>query len=57
MILHVLVGFGRTFVIVEGHAGRNDIEHHSATVSNRRLHHAVQLLFVAGERTSHKSRA
>ena len=44
-------------MIVKGHAGRNDIQHHRAAVRHRRFQHGQQLAFVAGKRASHKRRA
>ena len=54
VLLHELVALGRTFVIVEGDAGADHVEHHRALVRDGGLEHGQQLLLVAGERAAHK---
>ena len=49
MILHIFVGLGRAFVIVEGDAGRNDVEHDGALMSDGGFQHGAELALVAGE--------
>ena len=57
VVFHVFVGLGRAFVIVEGYAGRNHVEHDRALVGDGGFQHGVQLLLVAGERAADKRRA
>src|SRR5919198_6056595 len=54
VVLHVFVRLGRTLVIVEGHAGRDDVEHDSAAVGDGSLQHGQKLALVTGERTSNE---
>ena len=41
VLLHVFVRLGRALVIVEGHAGRDDVEHHRALVCDRGFKHGA----------------
>jgi len=43
-------------VIIECYTGRDHIEQHSATVSDRRLEHGGKLLLVAGEGAANEGR-
>ena len=54
VILHVLVGLRRSIMIVERHAGRNDIQHHGPLVRDGGFQHGAQLPLVSRERPSDK---
>ena len=57
VLFHVFVGLGRTLVIVESHARRNDVEHDRALVRDGGLQHGAELALVAGERAADQGRA
>ena len=57
VLLHILIGLGRTLVIVKGDAGRDHVKHDRAFVSDRSFQHGAQLAFVSGKRAADQSRA
>src|SRR6202044_3406585 len=57
LLLHVFVTASGTFMVVEGDAGGDDIEHDRSPVRDGRLEHGEQLLLVAGEGPADKSGA
>src|SRR5436190_246142 len=56
MVFRILVRLGGAFMIVEGGAGRDYIDHHGAAMRDGSLEQREQLLLVAGERPRHKGR-
>ena len=57
VVLHEAVALGRTLVVVEGDAGRDDIDHAQPPVGNGGLENRLELALVAGERARHEGRA
>ena len=57
VVLHVAVALGGPFVVVEGHTGRQHVEHRRPLVRQRRLEQRRQLLLVARERPGYERRA
>src|ERR1019366_6918618 len=53
VVLNVAVRLGGTFVVIEGNAGRNDVEHGRAVMGQCALDERQQLALVAGEGASH----
>ena len=57
VVLGVGVALGRSLVVVERDARRDDVDHAGALVADRGLEDREQLLLVAGERARHERRA
>src|SRR5271165_2476866 len=55
VVFHVFIGFCRAFVIVEGDAGRNHVEHDRSLVRDGGFQQAVQLALVTGEGAADES--
>ncbi len=55
VIFYVFVGFGGAFVIVEGDAGRDHVEHDGALMGDGGLEHGAELALVAGEGAADES--
>ena len=54
MLTHIVVALGAAGVIVEGHAGANDIQKRRTAVAHCRLDERHQLRLVARETATHK---
>ena len=57
VLLHVAVALGGAFVVVEGHAGRNHVDHGQAVVRDGGLQNGLELLLVAAEGAGHEGGA
>src|SRR5215510_11497508 len=57
VLLHVGVALGGALMVVEGDAGRDDIDHRESAVRDRGLQDGLQLLLVAAEGTGDKGGA
>src|SRR5215475_9178231 len=57
VLLHVLVAFRRALLLVERHTRRDNVEHYSSLVRDRRLEHSQQLLLITRERAANEGRA
>src|SRR5580658_7524342 len=57
VFLHVAIALGRTFMVVEGHARRDHVNHGESAMCDGGFYDRLKLLLVAAERTRYESRA
>src|SRR5271170_1495437 len=57
VVLHITITFGGAIVIIEGHAGRDDVNHGESLVTNSSFENGLELFLVAAEGSRDEGRS